>query len=132
MIRDAAQNIESNVSNFQDDHEDADLDVSNDVWEIEAEADSVEDNLSAAQKSLEEFVAFVKTFSRSEFSTIYCEREWRSTQEFAFEIDDVAMIVVPRDLGGVHYFANFVEKAVPALRLPRRVPVVAWDDLVEH
>jgi hypothetical protein len=76
-------------------------------------------------------VAFVKTFRRTEFSTINCEREWRSTHEFTFEID-VAMVVVPRFIGGVHYFVNFVEKVVPALRIPRRVPVVAWDDLVEH
>jgi hypothetical protein len=131
-IRSAANDIESQVDDFKTDHGDSDLDVGNDVWEITSEVDSVEATLSTARDSLGKFVAFVKTFDRTEFGTIYCEREWRSTQEFRFKIDDIAMIVLPRRVGPSRYFQTFVEKAAARLRLPRRVPVVAWDDLVEH
>jgi hypothetical protein len=93
--------------------------------------ESVEETLSVAKKSLEDFVAVVHTFHQSEVNTIYCEREWRSTREFTFHVQDRAMVVLPRLIGSVHHFQNFVERVAPSLRLPRRVPVVPWDDLVE-
>jgi hypothetical protein len=131
-IRDAASNIESEVSRVEGDHDDLDLDVTNDLWEIGSEVDSIEETLSTARESLAKFVAFVKTFDRTEFATIYCEREWRSLREFRFQVDDIAMVVLPRKVGQVEYFRPFVETVAPGLRLPRRVPAVAWDDLVEH
>ncbi len=109
-----------------------DIDVSGEVEQIEYEVDSLENSISDAKQSLEDFVAFVKTFDRSEFSTIYCEREWRSTRKYHFEINDVAMIILPKAVGGTKYFKNFVEKSAPKLKLPRRIPIVPWDDIVEH
>jgi hypothetical protein len=49
-----------------------------------------------ANERLETFLAFIKTFDQTEFSTIYCEREWRSIYEFAFVFDEIAMIVCRR------------------------------------
>lgn len=131
-ILNAAANIESEVSRVDDDHDDLDLDVTDDVSDIEWEANSIEETFSTARQSLANFVAFVKTFDRTEFGTIYCEREWRSVKAFQFDVDSIAMVVLPRRASGVEYFRPFVERIVPALRLPRRVPIVAWDDLVEH
>lgn len=132
IIRDTAGNIASEVSRVEEDHDDLDLDVSADVSDIESEADSIEETLSTARDSIANFVAFVKTFDRREFGTIYCEREWRSVKTFRFDVDSIAMVVLPRRVGGMEYFRPFVETIVPALRVPRRVPIVAWEDLVEH
>ena len=77
-------------------------------------------------------LAFIKTFTTQEFGSIYCEREWRATKSFAFNYSDVAMIVLPRRnhcnvmlddrIALVRAFENF----------PVSVPIVAWEDLVEH
>ena len=132
VIRFAATSIESEVSDIEDIYDDINIDVSDHIWEIETEVESLEDSISNTKQSLEEFVAFVKTFDRSEFSTIYCEREWRSTEQYNFDIDEVAMIVLPKNIGGIQYFKNFVERVAPGIKLPRTIPIVPWDDLVEH
>lgn len=131
-IGEALKLIDYQVSDIESD-QDLDIDViSDDIGGIKLEVDELESSISNAKRSLEDFVAFVKTFDRSEFSTIYCEREWRSTKQYNFDIDDVAMIVLPKAVGGTKYFKNFVEKSAPKLKLPRRIPIVPWDDLVEH
>ena len=131
-ILDAASEIESQVSDIESDYGELGIDVSGELAQIEYDVDDLETFISDAKQSLEDFVAFVKTFDRSEFSTIYCEREWRSTKQYNFEINDVAMIVLPKAVGETQYFKNFVEKSAPKLKLPRRIPIVPWDDLVEH
>lgn len=85
--------------------------------------------VDTARDELKKFLAFVKTFKQKEFSTIYCEREWRSIKDFPFDLEDIAMIVVPKteDL-----FKRFIEEIVPKVHLPRSVPVVPWEDLIEH
>jgi Putative abortive phage resistance protein AbiGi, antitoxin len=85
--------------------------------------------------SLNYLLAFIKTFKGDELYTIYTEREWRSVKPFPFKWEDVAMIVLPRtgdDLKNTDYFHNFVEKQVVALGVPRSVPIVPWEDLIEH
>ncbi len=67
------------------------------VWrevDISSELRDIENAVTKAQTSFTEFLAFVKTFNQSEFSTIYCEREWRSTRQFPFGLNDIAMIVL--------------------------------------
>ena len=91
----------------------------------------ISDVATAADERLKHFLAFVKTFALDEFSTIYCEREWRSTKTFSFKLEDIAMIVLPKT-GGTNFFGQFVEAVDPPLGLPRTVPIVPWEDLVEH
>jgi hypothetical protein len=98
------------------------------LWDIEMAFESIGDDAKETQSRLRESLAFVKTFSHSEFSTVYCEREWRSTKEFAFELEDVAMIVLPRQPSTQSYFDEFLR----AHKLPRSVPIVPWEDLVEY
>lgn len=128
----AADQIESAVDDASTEHEHLDLDVSNEVADIEGEASTAESLVEDARQSIADFVAFVKTFDPSEFSTVYCEREWRSTHVYHFDIDHVAMVVLPESAAGRKYFRPFVERVAPQMKLPRRIPVVAWEDLVEH
>jgi hypothetical protein len=75
-------------------------------------------------------LAFVKIFANDEFSAIYCEREWRSTNPFRFTIDDVAMIVLPGVVENRRYFDEFVSGSSEGV--PRSIPIVPWEDLIEH
>jgi len=79
-----------------------------------------------------DLLAFTKTFSNEEFNTIYCEREWRSIKPFKFAFNDVAMIVVPKQVGKNVYFSKLIDKDARILHIPRRIPIVPWEDLIEH
>lgn len=98
---------------------------------IEAEADTLERSVDSAREGIRYFLAFVKTFAPDEFATIYSEREWRAIKPYRFSHADVAMIVLPRVVKRRHYFDRFMETVLPTLNLPRSVPVVSWEDLVE-
>jgi hypothetical protein len=100
--------------------------------EIQDEGDTIQLAIDDARNSLETFLAFVKTFDASEFATVYCEREWRSVRTFAFTYDDVAMVVLPRAVNRTKYFEKFAKRQAGALKLPRSVPIIPWEDLVEH
>lgn len=131
--------IASDIGSIIQDLEELECDGSGDVErnlgrsadELGDEARSLEEAVSSARKHFSEFLAFVKTFDNEEFSSIYCEREWRSTKSFAFTVDDLAMIVLPKGGSGTHYFNEFVDRG-RSLKLPRSIPVVPWEDLVEH
>lgn len=129
---DIQNDVESQMSDLESENADFDPDISLDLSTIHSEADALEDAISSGTQSLKDFVAFVKTFSEDEFSTIYCEREWRSTKAYKFKLDDVAMIVVPRVVGHTHYFDNFIKRFVSHAKIPRTIPILPWDDLVEH
>lgn len=107
------------------------VDVSDIASGLASETSYVEDVLSKAQGSFEKFLAFVKTFDRNEFSTIYCEREWRSVEKFSFTFEDVAMLVLPKGDGGESYFQKFTSNS-GGMRFPRTIPVVPWEDLIEY
>ncbi len=72
---------------------------------------------------------FVKTFKKDEFQSIYCEREWRSSNDFQFNLDSVAMIILPSK-GDINYYEHFIN-TLPD-NFPRRIPIVPWEDLIEH
>lgn len=128
-ITSAADEIQSAVSEVEDE---VDIDVSFSIMDIESEAESLSDTVRSGRETLREFVAFVKTFQDDEFATIYCEREWRALKTYSFSYEDVAMIVVPRRVGRRKYFDDFVARSSPHLKLPRSIPIVPWEDLVEH
>ncbi len=127
-ITSAAEDIQQAVSDIEDE---VDIDVSNAIEEIETGAEDLADTVSSARETLREFVAFVKTFQDDQFATIYCEREWRALRPYSFTLDDVAMIVLPRRVGKGRYFEDFVKNSAPRLKLPRSIPIVPWEDLVE-
>lgn len=53
-------------------------------------------------------------------------------RQYEFKIDDLAMIVLPKIVDKTQYYKNVVERLAPNLGIPRRIPIVPWDDLVEH
>ena len=42
------------------------------------------------------------------------------------------MIVLPKNIVSHKYFAEFISKDAETLGLPRSVPMVPWEDLIEH
>jgi hypothetical protein len=99
--------------------------------DIEWAADSVRDSVSDAEDALGELLAFTKSFDQAEFSTIYCEREWRAVKDFDFKYSDLAMIVLPKMADSRSYLGEFVETAI-RMGIPRSVPIVAYEDLLEY
>jgi hypothetical protein len=99
---------------------------------LELEMDDLERYLEAALAGYEKFLAYIKTFDENEFAEIYTEREWRSTRPFRFSMEDVAMIVMPRGDDKNQFFDRFMAIARKTVRLPRSIPVVPWDDLLEY
>ena len=87
--------------------------------------------IAQSRKTLKTLLAFVKTFSADELDSIYPEREWRSTNTFNFEYDDISMVVLPRAVDDGDYFEKLVYK-VREMKLPPTLAIVPWDDLVEH
>lgn len=96
-----------------------------------SEATDIREAVNAARRSFRRLLAFVKTFTRDEFQSIYCEREWRSLEPFTFTYDDIAMIVLPRLIGRNRYFERFLKSSI-LRRIPRGIPIVPWEDLIEH
>ena len=70
--------------------------------------------------------SLLKTFQYSDMDSIFTEREWRLTARYYFEYHDIAMIVLPRKGG---WFDRFVSEQHT---LPRAIPIVPWEDLIEH
>ncbi len=123
----AAESIETNIMDEIDEHHDISIDTS----EVVSQAEVMEGYAQEAQSSIQDFIAFIKTFEEDEFDSIYCEREWRSVKDFKFTFDDVAMIVAPKNFDGEDYFHALVEN-VKNLKIPRRIPIVPWEDLIEN
>ncbi|MBM2886568.1 hypothetical protein JFK97_19435 [Chromobacterium phragmitis] len=107
---------------------DNDIDESIDSSSVELELDCIESCKESIEASYSHQLAYIKTFDESEFDSIYCEREWRSTKPFNFSKDDIAMIILPREQEGYNFYKKFLDEA----KLPREVTVGSWEDLVEH
>ena len=126
--------LQKAIEKFDDENEDDSddgSDIDDNSYAPRALGD-IEIAIDEVKKSLKTFMAFIKTFDKSEFGTIYCEREWRSTKAYKFNLNDIAMVVLPKTVGGNNYFGEFAEVVAPKLKLPRSIPVVPWDDLIEH
>ena len=94
--------------------------------------DSIKSDLDYIRDEFEEILAFIKTFSKREFSTIYCEREWRSIEAFDFSNSDLAMIVLPKKSDGIDYYQDFLENQIDSIDIPKRIPIVPWEDTIEQ
>lgn len=126
-----ADDIRSGIDRLSRDYDDLASDITSRLDDIDAARNELEDYFKDAHESLRQFMAFVKTFSSDEFATIYCEREWRSTKDFMFTMDDVAMIVIPKN-SKTNYFQQFVNEIAHDIGIPRAVPIVPWEDFAEH
>ena len=111
---------------------DATEEIKDKVWDLEFEIDDTEEYINSALNSIRHFLAFVKTFDESEFGTIYTEREWRSAEAFSFAYKDIAMVVLPKKVGTNKYYETFLNEEISGIGIPKEIPIVPWEDLVEH
>ncbi len=96
--------------------------VTKDLDVLKTDIDTIEESVGKA-------LSFIKTFKNNEFSSIYCEREWRSVKQFNFSFDDIAFIVLPKN-NEIH--KNFIENDIKELKIPSNIPILPWEDLLEH
>ena len=91
------------------------------------------EKLNYVDKVLKYFLSFIKAIKDKDddFEKTYCEREWRSTEIFNFQYADVAMIVLPKSFFSDKYDYRITEFS-NELNLPRSIPIIPWEDLVEH
>jgi len=92
---------------------------------------SVKDYNKKSYSNVMKILALLKTFNREEFDTIYCEREWRSICEFNFDFDDIAMIIIPK-CEETNYFDKFINVDSKKVELAESIPIIPWEDLIEH
>lgn len=117
--------LQGEINSLIEDHE---LDDCIDASNILSALDFIESGRSKIEGSFENFMAYIKTFDTSEFDSIYCEREWRSTKDFKFKLEDIAMIIVPRKQSNTNFYQKFLKE----MNLPRDLVVACWEDLIEH
>lgn len=108
------------------------VEIDDKLSDLQYEIDQVEDYISKAFKNISQFLSFVKTFDKSEFGSIYTEREWRSTEPFSFDYNDVAMVVLPKKIDVNKYYEKFLENEISRMGISKYIPIVPWEDLVEH
>lgn len=119
------EQLESAIEKIFDEYE---LNESIDTSDAMSSINDLESDVSGILSYYEDLLAYIKTFDDSEFDSIYCEREWRSTNSFEFKIEDIAMIVLPKRVGVNKYYEPFLSST----SLPRSIPIVSWEDLIEH
>ena len=119
------EGIQSKADDVESEH---DIDTDIDTSGPEMSLDWIGDAVAEVTESFQNFLAYIKTFDSSEFDTIYCEREWRSTLPFKFLLEDIAMVILPKQQEGFAFYEDFIGRNL----LPRDVMVGCWEDLVEH
>ncbi len=123
---------QSELDSFESEVEDIlitnEIDEKVDSFSVSAALENLGDGRDQIGKSYADFLAYIKTFNESEFDTIYCEREWRSTSTFKFSIEDIAIIILPKRENNFDFYSHFLEN----MHLPRGIAVAAWEDLIEH
>ncbi|MCL1161593.1 abortive infection system antitoxin AbiGi family protein [Shewanella chilikensis] len=117
--------LQGQIDGLIEEHE---LDEYIDASDISSALSFIESGHSKIESSFETLMAYIKTFDTSEFDSIYCEREWRSTNNFKFKLEDIAMIIVPKKQGNTNFYKKFLKE----MNLPRDLVVACWEDLIEH
>lgn len=98
------------------------------------ELNALDSQIGSINKQVKILLSFIKTIEEKELENIYCEREWRSINNFIFEFDDVAMIIFPKKVADhkASFFDKFIDEEIDRLNIPRGIPIVSWEDLIEH
>lgn len=135
-IHDFIDDIEHAVSELECEHSKSDdkpwkhddIDCSHiiDTSDLSGAADQMREYVDEALEDLKETLAFIKTFKRTEFDTIYSEREWRSVSPFKFSWKDISKIILPKNYG---FYENFLKKHKPALKIPSSIKILSWEEI---
>ena len=131
-----ADNAQSAFDDYESDVEglfrDEEIDFTSPSNWVEAELDNIVSEIASVKDNYKELLAYIKTFDETEFDSIYCEREWRSTSPFSFNLSDLAFIILPRnDIEG-NFYKDFLDNHVDSLKIPKEVIIASWEDLIEH
>jgi hypothetical protein len=118
-------NFGDEIASLLDEHK---VDESVDPSGVETALDFISDANQKIDDGYKKLLAHIKTFDKAEFDSIYCEREWRSTNPFKFTTEDIALIVLPKNQDGFSYYDDFLSNT----SLPRKITIAAWEDLIEH
>lgn len=118
-------NIQIDLDRLEEDTDHIDTDGQWLKWDIERRVEDIEREIDDTKVSIRNLVSFVKSFTIEEFSSIYCEREWRALNRFDFTHSDIAMIVLPQKGG-------YYDDLISSKKLPDYIPIVPWEDLIEH
>lgn len=95
--------------------------------------DQIRNRVDEAAQKLRLLQSFIKTLTEDDFDSIFCEREWRNNSPFRFSPQDVVMIVLPRvGEDGENYHQRFIREHKNRINLYKEIPIVPWEDLVEH
>lgn len=89
------------------------IDDFNIIGQIETDNELIDSSL----ESLQYLLSYVKTFKENEFETIYAEREWRSLQNFNFEMDDIHSILFPN----TNLLNDFITNHSKKMKIPNVV-----------
>jgi len=119
------ESVQGQIDRLIEDH---DLDDDIDTSDISSALSYIESGHSKIESSFENLMAYIKTFDTSEFESIYCEREWRSTKSYNFKLEDIALIILPRKQSKTNFYQKFLKET----NLPKDVVVACWEDLIEH
>ena len=101
------------------------------TWDPDSVLLNLESTLNLLLTAIPEFLNNIKMLNtEKQLAEFYCEREWRlSGVPFDFDLSkDVAMVVLPKTGSSCNY--NKFLRDFP--KFPRSIPVVPWEDLVEH
>jgi len=93
---------------------------------VESWSSFLEGVASRISVGLVNHAALVKTFEIRDMDIIFPEREWRLLTNYHFSHNEIAMIILPRSGG---WYDRFIEER---LEIPRAIPIIAWEDLIEH
>jgi hypothetical protein len=94
-------------------------------WENHAQCEELIRLAEESEERALSVLSWVKTFSESEFHSIYCEREWRKVGNFGFQYSDIELIVLPKAGGHYDRLNSYFGREIEA-------PIVPWETLIEH
>lgn len=118
---DMIEGVQSDIySIFEENEIDDHIDVS-EAMEAASEASGL---AQEALEELEQAMAFIKTFNRNEFDSIYSEREWRSVKNYKFKYSDIEKLILPRK---GNYYTKFISEKLNSLNIPKRIEVIEWN-----
>ncbi len=127
----ATWQLESMIDEFEKLVEKNGINETIDFDEVLYEHKQIEKHANLINEKYKNLLAYIKTFESNEFDSIYCEREWRSTQTYKFKPSDIAMIVLPKNVNNFNYYDDFIESDSLSY-IDRKTPIVCWEDLIEH
>lgn len=101
----------------------------NAIEKVSNSVKKLENGLNTIDETFRNFGSFFKSFDETEFESIFCEREWRSTSDFYLTDDVIAMLLAPKEGG---FYENLIAKfdeLIISGKYVKRIPIIPWEDI---